>query len=110
MPSAKELEMRMAKRMLILQWMSGLNQIIKKVVSAKQEEYRQLKALFKMGIVQDPALSISHSLSFKSAGPLQRGKQEPSSTVVFYPGCVFKSLVDFLNMLCLITADQLNQH
>lgn len=63
-----------------------------------------------MGTVQGPALSTSHPLSFKSAGPLQRGKQEHSSTVVFYPGCVFKSLVDFLNMLCLITADQLNQH
>ena len=46
-----------SQRTLTLPWMSGLNQIKKKVVSAKHE-YRQLKELFRMGTVQSLALTL----------------------------------------------------
>lgn len=64
-----------------------------------------MNELLKMGTGQDLTVYI-----FKSIGPFHRGKQEHSSRVVLDPGRTFKSPADFLNVLCLITADQLNQH
>lgn len=63
----------MAQRTLTFQWMSGLDQIKKKMVSAKLE-YRQLKELLKKGTGQGATLSTSHPLSFQSVGPFHREK------------------------------------